>query len=135
MDKDLRYRVFKDNYNRLGLLKANLQKLPRTHFHLSTADLAEHGIQLIQLSLYSESAISFEPRFCTPFSANKIDSLLQNFMNDRESGDSKPNWPLPVPHIESDFYEGLSIVSWFEKVLGCGYFPDNMLSSTEWMQQ
>ena len=135
MDRDLRYRAFKDNYNRLGVLGANLRKLPRTHFHLSTDDLAEHGIQLIQLSLYSESAISFEPRFCIPLSANKIDSLLQNYMNDREPSDSKPNWPLPVPHIESDFYEGLSIVSWFEKVLGCGYFPDSMLSSTEWMQQ
>ena len=133
MDKDSRYRIIKENYNQLGQLKASLQQLPRTH--LSKADLAENGIQLMQLSLYSKSAIGFEPRFCTPMSANKVDLLLENFMNDRESRDSKPDWPLPVLDIDSYFYEGLGIVSWFEKVLGCGYFPDSMLSSTEWMQQ
>lgn len=132
MDKCLRYRNVK-NYNQLGLLKASLQQLSRTH--LSPTDLEEHEIQLTQLSLYPEDTIDYEPRFCIPFSANKIDSLLQNFMNDRESEDYKPHWPLPVPHIDSYFYEGLCIVSWFKKVLGCGYWPDSMLSSTEWMQQ
>ena len=121
------------NYNRLGPLKASLQQLPRTH--LSTTDLAEHRIKVMQLSLYPENATDFEPRFCTPFPANKIGSLLQNFMNDRESRDNKPYWPLPVPHIGGYFYEGLCITSWFKDVLGGGYFPDTMLSSTEWMQQ
>ena len=133
MDKDSRYRIIKENYNQLGQLKASLQQLPRTH--LSTTDLAEHRIKLMQLSLYPENATDFEPRFCTPFPANKIGSLLQNFMNDRESRDNKPYWPLPVPHIGGYFYEGLCIATWFKDVLGGGYFPDTMLSSTEWMQQ
>lgn len=133
MDKNLRYRIITENYNRLGSLKVSLQQLPRTH--LSTEDLVEHEIQLMKLSLCSENAIGFEPRFCIPFSANKIDSLLQNFMNDRESEDDKPHWPSPVPYIDSYFYEGLCVVSWFEEVLGGGYFPGPMLSSTEWMQQ
>ncbi|OCL14840.1 hypothetical protein AOQ84DRAFT_384437 [Glonium stellatum] len=132
MEKDLRYRFIKENYYRLGKMKASFQRLPTAY--LNTADLAKHNVQLLQLSLYARDTIDFEPRFSTPFLADKIDPLLRKYMQYQEAhGNTRP-WPS-CGYWDNRYYDAHDLANWFLNVLGGGDRPHELLWSTEWSRQ